>query len=402
MNAKLVSFIRFACLVYLVFLIPKAVSVWGDQEGKRKRLHVLLGVEHLVGSPLNYKNLKKYRFALICDKESFDQEGNRTVDLLNKSGFYIKKIFVKGGRRDQSLRNIFPSEKGKDRQTGIPLYFLRGNENAFIKRNSDGIDAFVVDLTDKGLAPFGLNDFFKNLFSFAAVSEKRVVILDRPNPLGAIIEGPGAIPWRHGLTIGELSVFVNRYITKTSANVTVIPMKGWRRGNALQKRVPQKGILALFDPLNYLQPSFVGNKIHNREVVEVFFNENEKLSRWETRYLKRICWRLGLHCIDCSQGACEGVKLSLKKDISRFSGFNSLLTISRFLKNRKQLSFAVKDKFDEKLGTSEAREFLQGHFTFDDLKERVSKSLAEYYDKSKYCCLYKPLPRVIDPEIVKV
>ena len=66
-----------------------------------------------------------------------------------------------------------------------------------------------------------------------------LVVLDRPNPLGGtIVEGHIAkdkyltfvgvdnLPLAHGMTCGELANFFNR---KIHANITVIPMKGYRR-----------------------------------------------------------------------------------------------------------------------------------------------------------------------------
>src|SRR5262249_46542003 len=67
-----------------------------------------------------------------------------------------------------------------------------------------------------------------------------VVVLDRPNPLGGFaIEGPalgppaaGAagppMPLRHGLTSGELARALNAEMG-IGANLSVVPMKGWRR-----------------------------------------------------------------------------------------------------------------------------------------------------------------------------
>jgi uncharacterized protein YbbC (DUF1343 family) len=69
----------------------------------------------------------------------------------------------------------------------------------------------------------------------------RVVVLDRPNPLGGkVAEGPlleagyesfvggAAIPLRHGLTIGEVALWLNRE-QQIGAELDVVPMAGWRR-----------------------------------------------------------------------------------------------------------------------------------------------------------------------------
>lgn len=405
MKEKFIPFLKFSCFVYLVFLVPRVISIRSSHEKSYSGPRVLLGVENLVSASSGYKNLRKLRFGLICDKQSFDQSGKRTVDLLHEKGFPIKKIFVNEDRRDLITRKVFATKKGRDLQTGAPLYFLRGDAVKFIERNGDGLDAFFVDVQDEGVKPARIRNFLQSLFVFAAQQNKRIVILDRPNILGGIIEGPGDIPWRHGLTIGELAVYINRHVAQNPANLTVIPLKRWRRGTFIANRRGEIGISILLNPLRNIGPFCVvdGDKKNNKILL---FRQEEKLSRWETLYLKRLCWNMGLRCVDyfCEAGdGCEqlsGLKLSIKKDIFDFSIFNALMTISRFLKNRKQIQFSLKNQFDDEFGSCDVREFLQGYQAFDTFKESIEASLDDFYDKSKYCCLYKPLPRVVEPKIV--
>jgi uncharacterized protein YbbC (DUF1343 family) len=69
-------------------------------------------------------------------------------------------------------------------------------------------------------------------------------VLDRPNPItGTHVEGPlldpalvstigafAGLPLRHGMTMGELARMFNAE-TKTGAELTVIPMEDWHRGD---------------------------------------------------------------------------------------------------------------------------------------------------------------------------
>lgn len=413
MHSKLVVFLKFFCLAYLVFLIPKIISFYSTDAaiGSRKRLHALLGVEHFVDGASVRKSLKLPQYGLICGNTSFDQNGNRSVDLLCERGISIKKIFVKDGNKD---RKVFPTNKGRDVATGIPLYFLRGNIRDFLARNDAGVDAILLDIQDSGVSSSKIETFLRSLLSYASSSGKRLVVLDRPALLGGIIEGSGEIPWRYGLTIGELVRYFNRYVVKDSAHVTVIPLKRWRRGSKLRRYAgenrPTGGFNPLplfFRPFHHVNPIFTSyNK--PREFYMMLLGQKEKLSTWETRYLKRLCWHLGLHCLDYSftpesnTQSFEGVRLALKEDISRFSAFNTILTIMRFFKNRKQVGVVFNGQFDESIGSGKVKDFLNGVISFDVLKEIVDKSLTSFYDKAKHCCLYKPLPKVVSPKIVKV
>jgi uncharacterized protein YbbC (DUF1343 family) len=75
----------------------------------------------------------------------------------------------------------------------------------------------------------------------AARYHKKVIVLDRPNPLGGLaVEGnilrPECasfvglypLPMRHGLTFGELALYVNNE-AGIGADLEVVPMLGWRR-----------------------------------------------------------------------------------------------------------------------------------------------------------------------------
>lgn len=384
MNEKIVSVLKFLCLVYLIFIIPKTVSFFGSVYKRipERNLRVLLGVENLVYNWQKYKDLKNYRIGFIGDKFSFDQLGNKSVDLLKKNRFAIDKIFI------------------------LDLEKEWNQIDCFLKSNIKKIDCLMIDIQDPGIFSANISNFFKKVLDFSSRYKKKIVVLDRPNFLGRVIEGPGDIPWRHGLTIGELAYFFNKNVVKRSADLLVVPLKKWKRTRKLSIfSFNRNKLLSFLNPMSKISPisivdssKGVGNRL-------LFFDKN-KLSRWEIRYLKRICWRLGLHCVDSGIKSdsidSHTIKLSLKNDINNFSSFNSLLTISRFLKNRKQIKLSFEKDFDKLVGSDDVRRFLQGDIKFKTLKKNVEKSTKSFYDKSRNCCLYAPLPMVGNPEIVKV
>jgi len=81
----------------------------------------------------------------------------------------------------------------------------------------------------------------------AAENKVRLVVLDRPNPLGGcVVEGPvldagresfvayHALPIRHGLTIGELARLYNAE-RKLNCDLHVVEMVGWKRGDLFDR-----------------------------------------------------------------------------------------------------------------------------------------------------------------------
>ncbi len=101
----------------------------------------------------------------------------------------------------------------------------------------------VFDIQDAGVRFYTYETTLGYFLEAAAKAGKPIVVLDRPNPLnGAYVQGPvsdgllesfvnyHSVPIRHGMTIGELAKLYNAE-RRINANLTVIPMKGWMRGD---------------------------------------------------------------------------------------------------------------------------------------------------------------------------
>ena len=140
-----------------------------------------------------------------------------------------------------------------DRRTGIPVVSLYGETfDSLAPSAADlaDIDVLVVDLQDVG------SRYYTYIWTMVLAMEAAfragvaVIVLDRPNPLGGVaIEGGtvgeayqsfvglGAIPVRHGLTIGEVARLRlpgmpwggARFARPIEGDLTVVPMRGWRR-----------------------------------------------------------------------------------------------------------------------------------------------------------------------------
>ena len=104
-----------------------------------------------------------------------------------------------------------------------------------------GIDTLVLDLQDVGARFYTYAATMGYVMEEAAKRKIRVVVLDRPNPIGGWqIEGPlpdadllsfiayMPMPIRHGMTLGELAMLFNAE-RKIGADLTVIELEGWRR-----------------------------------------------------------------------------------------------------------------------------------------------------------------------------
>ena len=105
----------------------------------------------------------------------------------------------------------------------------------------DDFDVLLVDLIDVGTRVYTFVWTVIYCLQTAAETGRKVVILDRPNPIGGhLVEGNllkqewssfvglYEIPMRHGMTLGELALLCNREMG-INADLEVIQVQGWRR-----------------------------------------------------------------------------------------------------------------------------------------------------------------------------
>jgi uncharacterized protein YbbC (DUF1343 family) len=123
----------------------------------------------------------------------------------------------------------------------VPVYSLYSETREPTAEMLRGIDALVIDLQDVGTRVYTYIYTMANCLRAAARHGVRVIVCDRPNPVGgAAVEGPRLdpayasfvgqypIPLRHGLTIGEIARFFNHEFGLGAA-LDVVPLSGWRR-----------------------------------------------------------------------------------------------------------------------------------------------------------------------------
>ncbi len=129
-----------------------------------------------------------------------------------------------------------------DAYTGLPIHSLYGPTNEPTPAMLQNVDAVVFDMQDVGARFYTFLSTLFYVLKGAARPGKPVIVLDRPNPItGTHIEGPlvepgyesfvgiAPIPIRHGLTLGELALYLNAEC-HLGAELKVVEMEGWERG----------------------------------------------------------------------------------------------------------------------------------------------------------------------------
>lgn len=183
---------------------------------------------------------KNKRLGLITSISGVDYMLNSSIEILQKS-FGLAALFgpehgVRGNVGAGAAVETF-----LDPYTGITVYSLyRKDSKRLTAEMLSSVDAVVYDIQDIGVRYYTFISTMIYALEDCAAHGKELMILDRYNPLGSIIEGNclksgyesfvGAYPlcMRYGMTAGELAQMVNAE-KNIGCNLTVIPCEGWRR-----------------------------------------------------------------------------------------------------------------------------------------------------------------------------
>ncbi|MCL2511673.1 MAG: DUF1343 domain-containing protein [Bacteroidales bacterium] len=196
--------------------------------------------------------LEKKNIALVVNQTSVIGQSH-LVDTLLKAGFNIKAIFAPehGFRGDAdagaTIRN------SKDDKTGIPVLSIYGSNKKPTKEQLKGIDLVIFDIQDVGVRFYTYISTMHYVMEACAENGIEMLVLDRPNPHGAAVDGPvldlkyksfvgmHPIPVLHGLTVGELALMINgeKWLNNgIQCSLTVITCEGWDHTMAWELKIP--------------------------------------------------------------------------------------------------------------------------------------------------------------------
>ncbi len=203
---------------------------------------VMTGLDRLRAA--GWRALYGQRVGLVVHPASVDLNLRHARDLMAQSGGAVQLCALFGpqhGILGQTQDNMIEWEGFTDPELGIPVYSLYGEHRKPTAAMLDGIDTLVIDLQDVGARYYTFIWTMLLCLEACAEGRKRVVVLDRPNPLGGTgVEGNvldpayksfvglAPIPMRHGLTIGELAGFFVAW-RGLDVELDVVWMDGWSR-----------------------------------------------------------------------------------------------------------------------------------------------------------------------------
>nr|WP_245809254.1 DUF1343 domain-containing protein [Desulfamplus magnetovallimortis] len=240
----------------------------------------MTGLENLYTNPL--PELKGKRLGLLANPASVTSDFIHASDIIE--AIYpgqLKVLFSpQHGFHAEKQDNMIESDHCIDSKHQIPIFSLYSDTRVPKREMFDRIDILLIDLQDVGTRVYTFIYTISYCIEAAGKYNKKVIILDRPNPVsGKIIEGNilkknlisfvgrFPIPMRHGFTVGEIASFFNhlpnafeffsstfdpadntfegssngskshndkdgvdfRSDLKPTCDLDIIPMKGWKR-----------------------------------------------------------------------------------------------------------------------------------------------------------------------------
>ena len=199
------------------------------------------GIDRLVESSALRAPLKGKRLALLAHPASVTRDLRHSLDALAACGdLRLSSAFgPQHGLRGDKQYNMIESPDYTDPVHHIPVFSLYGTVRRPTAAMMDTFDVLLVDLQDLGCRIYTFITTLRYVLEESARTGKAVWILDRPNPAGRPVEGltlrpgwesfvgAGALPMRHGLTMGEVARW---FVATLRLNVDcqVVQMEGWK------------------------------------------------------------------------------------------------------------------------------------------------------------------------------
>lgn len=377
----------------------------------------------------NFDILKGKRVGLVTNPTGVDSKLKSTIDILfeakevNLTALYGPEHGVRGNYSAGDLVDFYI-----DDATKLPVYSLYGKTRKPTIEMLKDVDVIVFDIQDIGSRSYTYISTMGLVMEAAAENNKEVVILDRPNPLGGNrIEGnivedgyysfvsQFAIPYLHGLTVGELAMLLNEeglLENKSKCKLSVVAMESWTRDIYFEKtglpwvltspHIPHKhssfyyptsGILG---ELRGVLSIGVGYTIPFQTFATEWINGEELAKKMNSYNLEGVIFRpisfkpyyafgkdkmlqgVEIYITDYTNITLIPIQFYFAQAVNELYGRNIISeNEGRF------------DMFDKVLGTSKIRELFMQRLKVEDILPYLNKDIDNFRKLSKKYYLYK-------------
>jgi uncharacterized protein YbbC (DUF1343 family) len=327
------------------------------------------------------------------------------VDSLLKLKVNIKKILaVEHGFRGRADAGENVND-AVDAPTGLPVASIYGDKISKMKPTPEhlaDVDIVIFDIQDVGVRFFTYISSLHYLMEACAENGKKLLVLDRPNPNGAYVDGPvltselrsfvgmNPIPILHGMTIGEMAMMINGegwLAGGKKCDLQVIALKNYdhkKKYSLLIKpspNLPNDHAIALYPSTCLLEGTVISVGRGTKTPFEIIGNPDLKNQPFHfvpesivgmaknPPYEKKTCFGL-----DLRNESVDGLSLAY------------LIKMYRDYPDKEKFFTSY---FDKLAGNKILKEQIKSGQSEDDIKDSWRKELGQYKSMRKKYLLYK-------------
>lgn len=336
--------------------------------------------------------------ANLSSKIKSETKSIHLIDSLLKLNIKIKKVFSpEHGFRGEADAGE-KVEDGIDQKTGIPIISLHGTNKKPTKDQMKDIDVVIFDIQDVGARFYTYISTLHYVMEAVGENNKKLIILDRPNPNGHYVDGPileskyksfigmHPVPVVYGMTIGEFGIMINEegwLKNQIYSDIKVIPIKNYNRKMVYElpikpsPNLPNKQSINLYPSLCFFEQTPIsigrGTNMQFQVIGSPEWENNDfsfkPISMSGAKYPKHI------------DQICNGIDLRESPYLSRI---NLKWLIDAYNKSKNKSAF-FKDGFNKLAGNKMLKEQIIDGLSEKEIKQSWKSGVENFkLMRSKY------------------
>ena len=336
--------------------------------------------------------------ANLSSKIKSETKSIHLIDSLLKLNIKIKKVFSpEHGFRGEADAGE-KVEDGIDQKTGIPIISLHGTNKKPTKDQMKDIDVVIFDIQDVGARFYTYISTLHYVMEAVGENNKKLIILDRPNPNGHYVDGPileskyksfigmHPVPVVYGMTIGEFGIMINEegwLKNQIYSDLKVIPIKNYNRKMVYElpikpsPNLPNKQSINLYPSLCFFEQTPIsigrGTNMQFQVIGSPDWENNDfsfkPISMSGAKYPKHI------------DQICNGIDLRESPYLSRI---NLKWLIDAYNKSKNKSAF-FKDGFNKLAGNKMLKEQIIDGLSEKEIKQSWKSGVENFkLMRSKY------------------
>ncbi len=209
------SYLSLFILLFLSFISIQAISPGAKETASAKK--IITGADQ---TEMYIDYLRNKRVAVLANPTTIIGKKSLIDSLLSRKINIVKVFGPEHGFRGNASNGAVVADE-KDSVTGVNIISLYGKKRKPSAEDLADIDIVIFDIQDVGCRFYTHINVLRNVMEACAENKKELLILDRPNPNGYLVDGPVLdmklksgigqfpIPIAHGMTIAEFAQMIN-------------------------------------------------------------------------------------------------------------------------------------------------------------------------------------------------